>query len=127
MDTNNIPLLLLDSQMLSYVLGNGEYRFTNLKFAEAKAILDMNGTENVVKCYMNPEIDMALHKYVGIDEDIVYPYEETHEIKIGQDAIAIKFYYTPSGTQPIILGEEGQQAKKIRNVYVYCQHIVRLK
>ena len=36
-------------------------------------------------------------------------------------------YITPSGTQPIILGEEGEQAKKIKNVYIYCQHVVRLK
>ncbi|MBS6642012.1 MAG: hypothetical protein KH366_00345 [Clostridiaceae bacterium] len=125
-DSKNIPLLLLDSQTLSYVLGNGEFRFTNLKFDEAKAIIEMNGLENVVRCYINPEIDMALRNYVKVEET-AFPYQETHEIMVGQDAIAIKFYVTASGTQPIILGDEGQQAKKIRNVYVYCQHVIRLK
>ena len=35
------PLLLLDNGTLAYILGNGEYRFTNLKFDEAKAIIEM--------------------------------------------------------------------------------------
>ena len=37
------PLLLLDNGTLAYILGNGEYRFTNLKFDEAKAIIEMKG------------------------------------------------------------------------------------
>ena len=71
------PLLLLDNGTLAYIIGNGDYRFTNIKF--------------------------------------------------GQDAIALKLYITPTGTQPIVLGDDGQQAKKIKNMYIYCQHVVRLK
>ena len=46
---------------------------------------------------------------------------------VGQDALAFKLYITPSGTQPIVFGDDGQQAKKIKNLYIYCQHVVRLK
>ena len=38
------PLLLLDNSMLAYILGNGDYRFTNIAFEEAKAIMEMKGT-----------------------------------------------------------------------------------
>lgn len=41
-----------------------------------------------------------------------------------QDAIVFKLYVTPSETQPII-EVEGVEAKKIQNVYVYCQFVNR--
>ena len=41
----------------------------------------------------------------------------------GQDAIVFKTYVTPSETQPIIETKYGSQAKKIQNIYVYCQYI----
>ena len=52
------PLLLLDNGTLAYILGNGEYRFTNLKFDEAKAIIEMKGEaeEDVVQVFRNPEL-----------------------------------------------------------------------
>ena len=43
----------------------------------------------------------------------------------GQDAIAFKLYITPSETQPVIHADDGVQAKKIQNIYVYCQYITR--
>lgn len=39
------PLLLLDNGTLANILENGEYRFTNLKFEEAKAIIEMHSTD----------------------------------------------------------------------------------
>jgi hypothetical protein len=46
---------------------------------------------------------------------------------IGQEALAFKLYVTPSETQPIIQSEDGLEAKKIQNVYVYCQYVTRAK
>ena len=110
------PLLLLDNETLAYILGDGDFRFTNLKFDEAKAILDMNAEEDIAKCFEDKDLENA-----------IYEYRPVRQMKVGQDGIAFKLYITPSGTQPIILGEEGEQAKKIKNVYIYCQHVVRLK
>ena len=45
----------------------------------------------------------------------------------GQDGIVFKLYVTPSETQPVIQADDGVEAKKIQNVYVYCQHLVRVK
>lgn len=39
-------------------------------------------------------------------------------MKIGQDAIAFKLYITPTGTQPIVLGDDGQQAKNQEYVHI---------
>ena len=120
------PLLLLNNETLAYILGDGDYRFANLTFDEAKAILDMNAEEDIVKCFENGELEEAIYQYLDIERR-EFQYMQIREMKVGQDAIAFKLYITPSGTQPIILGEGGEQAKKIRNVYIYCQHVVRLK
>ena len=45
---------------------------------------------------------------------------------LGQDAIAVKRYITPSETQPEVEATDGVLAKKIQNVYVYCQYITRV-
>lgn len=119
-------LLLLDNNTLSYILGNGDFRFTNLKFSEAKAIMDMNHGSEVVQCFKDPDLENAMYEYLGIERR-EFRYDPVRHLKVGQDAIAFKLYITPSGTQPIILGEEGEEAKKIRNVYLYCQHVLRLK
>ena len=122
------PLLLLDNGTLAYILGNGEYRFTNLKFDEAKAIIEMKGEaeEDVVQVFRNPELERVTYSYLGLSCR-EFPYEPEERLNIGQDAIAFKLYFTPSGTQPIVLGDDGQEAVKIKNLYIYCQHIVRVK
>lgn len=120
------PLLLLENETLAYILGDGDYRFANLTFDEAKAILDMNAEEDIVKCFEDHDLEDAIYEYLGIERR-TFCYQPVRQMKVGQDAIAFKLYITPSGTQPIILGEEGEQAKKIKNVYIYCQHVVRLK
>lgn len=121
------PLLLLDNGTLAYILGDGEYRFTNLKFEEARAIIRMKEeAEEVVQVFRNPELEKVMYAYLGIEE-MKFNYEPEAHLAVGQDAIAFKLYVTPSGTQPIVLGEDGQQAVKIKNLYIYCQHIVRMK
>lgn len=120
------PLLLLDNNTLANILLDGDYRFTNIKFDEAKAIIEMKGTDDIVRVFANPDLEHIMFEYLGIEEQD-FAYAPDTELHIGQDAIAFKLYITPSGTQPIVLGKAGEQAKKIKNVYIYCQHIVRLK
>lgn len=107
-------------------MGNGEYRFTNLKFDEARAIIEMKGEENeVVRVFSNPELEHLVYEYLEL-ENHNFAYEPDSELRVGQDAIAFKLYVTSSGSQPIVLGTDGQEAKKIKNLYIYCQHVVRL-
>ncbi|MFQ8730881.1 MAG: hypothetical protein ACLSAC_10610 [Enterocloster bolteae] len=120
------PLLLLDDGTLAYIIGNGDYRFTNIKFEEARAIIDMKGEADVVRVFANPDLEHSMYEYLGIQQGN-FQYAPVRSMKIGQDAIAFKLYITPTGTQPIVLGDDGQQAKKIKNMYIYCQHVVRLK
>ena len=44
------PLLLLDNSTM-YVIGAGDYHSTNLSFEEAKAIIDMYSTEDILRCF----------------------------------------------------------------------------
>ena len=44
-----------------------------------------------------------------------------------QNAIVFKLYTTPSETQPVIHADDGVEAKKIQNIYVYCQCITRIQ
>lgn len=124
--TQTDPLLLLDNGTLAYIIGDGDYRFTNIKFEEARAIIDMKGEADVARVFANPDLERSMYEYLGI-ENGHFQYMPFRTMKVGQDAIAFKLYITTSGTQPIVLGEDGQQAKKIKNMYIYCQHVVRLK
>ena len=120
------PLLLLDNGTLAYIIGNGDYRFTNIKFEEARAIIDMKGEADVVRVFANPDLEHSMYEYLGIQQGN-FQYAPVRSMKIGQDAIAFKLYITPTGTQPIVLGDDGQQAKKIKNMYIYCQHVVQCR
>ena len=111
------PLLLLDNGTLAYIIGNGDYRFTNIKFEEARAIIDMKGEADVVRVYANPDLEHSMYEYLGIQQGN-FQYAPVRSMKIGQDAIAFKLYITPTGTQPIVLGDDGQQAKKSRYVHI---------
>lgn len=120
------PLLLLDNSSMISVINQGEFRCTNLSFEEAKAILDMHGADNVLKCFSNPDIESIIFNYLGIS-DQSYPYKHIRNMRPKQDAIVFKLYTTPSETQPILQTPEGVEAKKIQNVYTYCQFISRFQ
>lgn len=117
------PLLLLDNSTM-YVVGVGEYRCTNLSFEEAKAIIDMYDTKDILRCFTDRAIEKVLHDYVGI-EHRDFAYKSVRCMHVGQDAIAIKQYITKSETEPEVETDDGVVAKKIQNVYVYCQYITR--
>ena len=48
-------------------------------------------------------------------------------VYVGQEALVFKLHITPSETQPIVQLENGVEAKKIQNIYVYCQYLTRVK
>lgn len=60
------PLLLLDNSTM-YVIGAGDYHSTNLTFEEAKAIIDMYQTEDILRCFTDRATEQVLHDFVGIE------------------------------------------------------------
>ena len=106
------PLLLLDNSTM-YVVGAGDYHSTNLSFEEAKAIIDMYETEDILRCFTDRSIEDVLHEYVGIERRD-FAYKPVRKMRVGQDAIAIKLYVTKSETQPEVETEDGVAAKKFR-------------
>ena len=66
------PLLLLDNSTM-YVIGAGDYHSTNLTFEEAKAIIDMYQTEDILRCFTDRATEQVLHDFVGIEpRDFAY-------------------------------------------------------
>ncbi|WMJ23822.1 hypothetical protein RBG61_03915 [Paludicola sp. MB14-C6] len=120
------PLLLLDNSNMITVINQGEFKCTNLSFEEAKAIMELHTQDEVLRCFTNNTIETIIFEYLGIAKQN-YQYKNIRNMRVGQDAIVFKLYTTPSETKPIIKTIEGIEAKKIQNVYVYCQFISRLK
>ena len=63
MATDGNPLLLIDNSTM-YVIGKGTYKVESMSFAEAKAIIDIFGEEDVLRCYTDSAIDKVIHDYV---------------------------------------------------------------
>lgn len=61
--------LLLDNNTLANIVGNGDYRFTNLSFDEARAIIDMKGESDVVQTFANPDLEHCIYEYLGIENN----------------------------------------------------------
>lgn len=119
------PLLLLDNSSTMTVLNQGEFKCQNLSFEEAKSILEMHDETDVLRCFSNQEIETVIYDYLGISKRS-FPYKRIRNMRPGQDAIVFKLYVTSSETQPVIQADDGVEAKKIQNVYVYCQYLMRL-
>jgi len=127
MDHTNLPLLLLDNNSLSAVLGVGTFKCEYLNFEEAKGIIETYDPQDVLKCFSGAALESVIYDYLNI-ENRHFEYAEPTEMAINQHAIAFKLYVTPSGTQPIIkikTPEYEAEAKKIQNIYIHCQYIHR--
>lgn len=123
---NSLPLLLLDNSSTMSVLNEGEFTCHNLTFEEAKHILEIHDETDILQCFNNHDIETIIYDYLGVTKRNL-TYKRIRNMRPGQDAIVFKLYITPSETQPIIQADDGVEAKKIQNVYVYCQYISRLK
>lgn len=123
---HNLPLLLLDNSHVMTVLGEGEFTCHRMSFDETRAVLDMFEEEDVRICFTNSDIQNVIFGYLGIAKK-EYKFKDVHHMKVGQEALVFKLHVTPSETQPIIHFEDGWEAKKIQNIYVYCQYLTRVK
>jgi len=122
---NNLPLLLLDNSSTMSVLNEGEFKCQNITFDDAKHILDVHSQDEILRCFNNNEIENIIYQHLGVEKR-EFEYKHIRNMRPNQHAIVFKLYVTPSETQPIIQADDGVEAKKIQNVYVYCQHIVRI-
>ena len=119
------PLLLLDNSNMNTLFNEGEFKCTNMTFEEAKEIIGMYNTEDIILCFSHPDTYDIIFNYIGIPKKD-YEYKQIRNMRVNQDGIIFKKYVTPSETQPII-HVDGVEAKKILNTYVYCVHISRIK
>lgn len=124
-DPKALPLLLLDNSSMMSVLNEGEFKCCNLTFEETKHLLEIYEADDVLRCFSNPDIEKLIGGFLGVTGK-EYTYKRIRNMRPGQDAIVFKLYVTPSESQPVIDADDGVQAKKIQNVYVYCQHLIRL-
>ncbi len=122
----SLPLLLLDNGSMMSVLNEGEFKCNNLTFEEAKHILEVYDEADVLQCFNNYDIETIIYEYLGVARRN-FTYKKIRNMRPGQDAIVFKLYVAPSETQPIIHADDGVEAKKIQNIYVYCQYLSRLK
>ena len=123
-NSNHLPLLLLDNSGMITAMNEGEFTCTNLTFDEAKHIIEVYDEADVLQCFNNKDIETVIYDYLGVTKRD-FPHKRIRNMRPGQDAIVFKLLITPSETQPII-ETEGVQARKIQNIYVYCQYLSRI-
>lgn len=127
--THNNPLLLLDNSSMMNVIGDGEYVSHNMGLEETKAVLETFDADDIRICFSNSDIVNIIFPWLGI-ENRDFKHKEPKRMHRGQEAIVFKLHVTPSETQPIVTLGEGEgafEAKKIQNIYVYCQYLTRVK
>ena len=125
-DSKSLPLLLLDNSSMMSVLNEGTFECVNLTFEEATHLLEIHDEQDILRCFANTDIETIIFDYLGATKRN-FEYKHIRNMRPGQDAIVFKLYITPSEAQPIIKADDGVEAKKIQNVYVYCQHLTRIK
>ncbi len=124
-DPKSLPFLLLDNSSMMSVLNEGEFKCYNITFEEAKHILEVHEADEFLQCFSNPDIESVIFNHLGVTKR-EFEYKKIRNMRPGQNALVFKLYITPSETQPIIQADDGVEAKKIQNVYVYCQYLVRV-
>ena len=108
------------------VLNEGEYKCYNLTFEEAKHMLEVYDEKDVLRCFNSSDIETIIFEYLRVTKRN-FTYKHIRNMRPGQDAIVFKLYITPSKTQPVIRADDGVEARKIYNTYVYCQHMIRVE
>ena len=126
MAINDKPLLLVDDNNILSIINEGEFKCYNLTFEEVHAMLDTYPVDAVATCFSSYELEEIVFDYIGAERKNYLQLCMTN-LQVDQYAIAFKLYRTPSETQPEVVTINGAHAKKIQNVYVYCQLITRTK
>ena len=93
-------------------------------FEEAKAIIDMYDTPDILRCYTDRAIDDVLCEYIGIQQR-EFAYKPVRKMRVGQDAIAIKRHITKSETQPEVQADDGVTAQEKFKTYTSIANISR--
>lgn len=124
MDNKKNSLIILDNDTM-FAVGNGTFKIDLISIEEAKAIVEVFTDVGVCCCYTDRAIDRVLTDYLNIDITKCH-YEQIFHMEPGQSAIVFKRHITPSETQPVVKTETGVEAKKIENVYIYCEYINKL-
>lgn len=124
-NNQDLPLLLLDNSSMMSVLNEGTFKCYNVTLEEAKVILEGHKEDDVLRCFSNQDIETIMFDHLGIARQN-FTYKRIRNMRPEQMAIVFKLYTTPSETQPVIQADDGVEAKKIQNVYVYCQCIIRV-
>ena len=124
-NAKDLPLLLLDNSSMMSVMNEGVFKCYNLSQHEATQLLEVYEEDQILRCFSNQEIETVIFDYLGAKKRN-FTYKKIRNMRPGQDAIGFKLYVTPSETQPIIQADDGVEAKKIQNVYVYCQYLSRI-
>lgn len=125
-DSKALPLLLLDSGGMATAINEGEFKFYNLTFEEAKHLLEIYNEKDILRGFNHPDIETIIFDYLGATKRD-FAYKHVRNMRPGQEAIVFKLYTAPSETKPVVKADGGIEAKKIYNCYVYCQHVVRVK
>ena len=124
-NSKNLPFLLLDNSSMISVMNEGEFKCDNITFEEARHIIEVHDASEFLQCFSNPDIESVIFNHLGVPKR-EFEYKKIRNMRPGQHAIVFKLYITPSESQEIIQADDGVEAKKIQNVYVYCQHLVRM-
>ncbi len=124
-ESNSLPILLLDNSSMMTVLNEGEFKCYNMTFEEAKHIMEIYEDHDFLQCFSNPDIETVIYQHIGVPKRN-FTYKKIRNMRPGQEALVFKLYVTPSETQPIIKTDDGVEAKKIQNVYAYCQYLIRM-
>ena len=119
------PLLLLDNSSMVSLINQGEFKCVDITFDEAKIVLDNLDGSEMLRCFSDKNIELIIYDYLGIAQKEI-AYKRIRDMRVGQNAIVFKLYATPSETLPIITTDKGNEAKKIQNIYVYCQMLSRV-
>ncbi len=125
MKNHDLPLLLLDNAAMSTAINEGEFKSEMMTFEETKAIIEMYDEGDVIRGFTGDLLEEIIYKYLDIQGQH-FEYKKITDMRVGQHAIVFKVYITPSETQPVIKTKYDSEAKKIQNIYVYCQHIVKM-
>lgn len=125
MDHKDLPLLLLDNSSMMSVLNEGVYKCHNLTLEEATQIMETYDAEHILRCFSDQAMETVIYDYLGAQKRD-FEYKKIRTMRPGQDALVFKLYITRSESQPVIQADDGVEAKKIQNVYVYCQYLSRI-
>ncbi len=125
MSNYDLPLLLLDNSSMSTAVNEGEFKSEMMSFEETKAIIEMYEAKDIIRCFTGDLLENIVYKRLGIQGQR-FEYKKITDMRVGQHAIVFKVYITPSETQPVIETKYDSEAMKIQNVYIYCQHIVKM-